>query len=246
MSSGDVHRARARYEACLPLFLKAEHASGEAFSLCFLAHAIAVAANDHAGARVLYAESLARFEGLGDAVGRAMVLNGLGGLAAAQGHASSARGYYEESIALMRQSGVDWGLAAILLNLAYAALLENDAQQAAALLCESLNLWRKIGNRFAIARVVAGFGSLAALQDQGRQAGRLFAGARRMFAEGAIVLDAACPSLCVFSAGSDSAWLDRHEAETQARLDAQGFEQGWAEGTSTPFDRLVDELIGVR
>ena len=104
---------------------------------------------------------------------RALVLNGAGILALAQGDYAEARALLEESLTIKRQLGDQQGIAGSLINLGLVASDQGDLADARALYEQGLTILRPLGHQEFIANALNNLGLVASAQGD-------YAGARAL------------------------------------------------------------------
>jgi len=115
---------------------------------------------EYPAARSLY-EALVICRAADDQRAMAMVLHGLGNVAALQGDLSEARSLYEETLAAARRLGDESAAAASLTNIGAVAQNQGDMDGARRCFGQSLALVRKLGDRNQAALVIGNLGYLA-------------------------------------------------------------------------------------
>jgi non-specific serine/threonine protein kinase len=144
---------------------------------------LAIAQDDCATARALFAAGLAGRQAGGEPQATALALTGLGWLEELAEEWSVARPLHEEALSLWRALGDDAWTAATLTHLGYEALYLGEHAEAQARFEECLIVSRAIGSRFSEAWAAVGLGRLAhAMHEPGR--------ARALFAEGFALFEA--------------------------------------------------------
>jgi len=129
------------------------------------AGALAHSQGDYAQASVLYEQSLALWQEVGDPQGRARVFNNLGRVVQDQGDYAQASVLYEQSLALWQEVGDPQGRVGPLNQLGEVARYQGDYARATALYEQSLALWQELGYKGGIAEALTNLGAVAA--DQG-------------------------------------------------------------------------------
>lgn len=122
--------------------------------------------------RVFLEESLHSFQQLGDKVGTALVLQGLGQIALFLGDRAIAQHFYERSLALFRELDNKPGIAGILNGLALLALLRDEYANAMVLFEENLAFNRELGERANTATSLHHLGELASYMGKYQEAWR--------------------------------------------------------------------------
>jgi predicted ATPase/DNA-binding SARP family transcriptional activator len=164
--------------------------------------------------RSLFEECVTIRRALGDRLGVASALHGLGGVYYRQWDADKARPCFEDTLAIGRELDEKRLVAASLTNLANLAMRHGNAEntateglEARALYEESLALWRNLGDLFATARAL---GDLAGIAYRERR----FTAARALLGESIVIhrrLDnrrgvAACTTQLADIAERDGDW----------------------------------------
>jgi tetratricopeptide (TPR) repeat protein len=245
----DPRTAHTVYQESLMLFRALGDTWHEACVLSGLGHTLLMTGGDRARVQALYEESLRLFHALGDplgrALGRAIAVNGLAGIAVAQGDHGAAQVLYEEMVSIAARTGVTCPLVSALESLAYVALEQGEATRARDLLTEGLRLWRQEGNWLGIVRALAGLAGVAAAQGQAGRAGRLFAVVHAAFPKSGMLFGAMFfPTACVLIDGSHRAWFDHLLAKARTDLDMQAFNAGWSVGTVMALEDAIAEAVG--
>lgn len=163
---GFLREGRARLEALLgvdtpePLRAKALNGAG----------VLAQSQGDHRAAESFYTQALDIRRALGDRVGAAAALNGLGNVAVGRDDLFRARAIFEANVAASREIGVASILAGSLLNLGVVAQLlfvsgriskAEGTKQALALYMESLDHYRRSGDVRGVSQALENLGVLA-------------------------------------------------------------------------------------
>jgi predicted ATPase/class 3 adenylate cyclase len=125
---------------------------------------------DIAGARLLFEESLAITQALGDTDHRAQALRGLGHVARLQGDSTQAAALYQESLALLRTLGDAAATAWALTGLGNLALNQGDTAAAQEYLQESFAIHRARGDKRSISAALGNLGEVARSQGDYQQA----------------------------------------------------------------------------
>jgi predicted ATPase/DNA-binding SARP family transcriptional activator len=112
---------------------------------------LVLARSEPEAARGLLAESVAIYRELGEPLGAAESLIGLGDAARNCGDDDAARACYEESLAINRSLGRQGGIAQAVFGLSEIARADGDLMTAVSLARQSLELYREIDNRRGIA-----------------------------------------------------------------------------------------------
>jgi predicted ATPase/Tfp pilus assembly protein PilF len=137
--------------------------------------ALAMEQGEYGRATAQYEESLRLYQRLGDRIGCATVLNGLGFVAQVEGKYERAAALHEESLAIMRTLGDRGGMARVLNNLGLIAQLQGRFEQAVALHEESMALKLALGHERGIAASLHNLGEVAFLQGNLEEAATRFA-----------------------------------------------------------------------
>ncbi len=154
--------------------LDAQHSPQEtAFSLLTLAQVLCFGQNEYREAERIFQESLARYQALDDAYGRAQSLDGLGDVAARQGRHDDAQQHYEQGLALRREIGDMWGGAASLGSLGGLAGRQGRYNEARRWFEESLSLGRELQNPRGVAASLHNLSTVAYLQQEYAEAKHL-------------------------------------------------------------------------
>jgi tetratricopeptide (TPR) repeat protein len=224
--------ARTLLEQARPVWRRAETTHGQPFD-AYLRYWLGVAElaeGDTDAARADLQASLGALDA-GDDWARALVLGGLGLLAARQGQHTEARARFAGSLPPLRRGGDQWNLALALLN---AGLEETGAASPAArsLLVEALRAWQRVGGRAGVALALAGLWQVAAGRGAPRRAGQLFGAGRAL-------LPATDPLLRDVVPYDLSAQL----AAARGRGDPAAFDRGLAEGSAWTIDTAVAEGV---
>lgn len=134
---------------------------------------VAKSQGDYTRARLLYAECLAIFQGLGDRTGVGWSLNSQGDVARDQGDSLAAQGLYEQSLTIFRETGDRWGIAGTLADLGNLAREQRDFPIAQSLYRESIRLFLTLEHKRGIARLLECFACSAAVQLEAESSLRL-------------------------------------------------------------------------
>ena len=110
--------------------------------------------------------SLSSSQGRGDVRGVASALNGLGDVAASQGHHDSARRYHHQSLARYRQIDDRWGIARVLADLASVDLQAGEYAEADRSLEEAVQAFRALGHQRGVARQLESLSWCASCQSR--------------------------------------------------------------------------------
>ncbi len=153
--------------------LPADAPRERAFSLYTLGQIASFGLNDYRQGGRLFGQSLAFYEALGDAYGRAQALDGLGDVAARQGRHEEARRRYEEGLALRREIGDRWGISVSLGSLGGLAGRLGDYDEARRRFEESLVISRTLENPRGVAACLHNLSTVAYLQGDYEEARRL-------------------------------------------------------------------------
>jgi DNA-binding CsgD family transcriptional regulator len=148
----------------------------------------------------------------------AKALNFLGEQARLAGDYDRAAQFYQQSLAMYEQGNNPSAVAVIRHNLGYIAQHQHDYARATALFTDALALYREYGDRRLLVICLA---ALAAVATIGRpeRAVRLFAAA-----------EAHLEAMGMRMQPADLAQHQRNVAEVRAAMDAEAFQQAWAEG----------------
>ncbi len=125
---------------------------------------------DIASARLLFEESLAIRQALGDTNSRAYALKGLGEVARLQGNSTQAEAFFQESLPLFRELGDAVSMAWVLIGLGNLALNQGDIVAAQAYHQESLAIHRASGDKRSMSAALNGLGEVARSQGDDQQA----------------------------------------------------------------------------
>jgi predicted ATPase/DNA-binding SARP family transcriptional activator len=174
---------------------------------------------DLAAARSRLGEALALRLRVGDRLGAAIAVHGLGNVAALQHDLATARARFEESLAIGRDLGDPALVAASLANLGWVAHAAADFPAARALYDESLALRRSLGDLPGTATVLGHLGDLAFQQGDVAAAAALHAESlalRRDLGDRAGAADSLATLGHVALAAGDLAGAGRHLEESLA------------------------------
>jgi predicted ATPase/transcriptional regulator with XRE-family HTH domain len=125
---------------------------------------------DIASARLLFEESLAIRQALGDTNSRAYALKGLGEVARLQGNSTQAEALFQESLPLFRELGEAVSMAWVLIGLGNLALNQGDIVAARAYHEESLAIHRASGDKRSMSAALNRLGEVARSQGDYQQA----------------------------------------------------------------------------
>jgi tetratricopeptide (TPR) repeat protein len=186
---------------------------------------------DRAVARALFADSLARFETIGDKRGEALALWSLGDLANQEGDCAIARAHLEEAAARFRALGDRAGYASVLTSLGQTTRLVGDHQRAAALFREALRLRWELGNLDHIPECLVG---LAQVVGEAEQVARLFGAA-----------EALCERIGAPLPQAALAPEQRNIAATHEQVDEQQFGDAWADGRAMTLEQVISYALDI-
>jgi predicted ATPase/serine/threonine protein kinase/Tfp pilus assembly protein PilF len=167
MNTGDIDRAKARLEACLPLWRELDDRQRTATTLYKLGEILA-SRGDYEAAIPLQEESLAISEALGDRRGVAYTVSLLGLIAMDRGDFDEAIRRYETCLGICRAIDDMRGVAGTLHNLGEIAGRRGDLDRAESLLAESLAVAREFGYKHVAAASMQVLGNVA--NDRGQPA----------------------------------------------------------------------------
>ncbi|MEH2140171.1 tetratricopeptide repeat protein [Nostoc sp.] len=119
---------------------------------------------------ILYEQSLAIKEEIGDVYGKAATLNNLGILKVSSGEIEQAIALFEQSLAIKEEIGDVYGKGTTLNNLGHIKASSGEIEQAIALFEQSLALTEKVGNVQGKATTLNNLGHLKAIRGQIEQA----------------------------------------------------------------------------
>jgi predicted ATPase len=231
---GRLAEARALLDQARTVWRAVVTTYGQPFDayLCYYQGSAALLNGDRDTARTELAASLAGLAAAGDDVGRAVVLGGLGLLAAQEGDHAQARTRFAAGLPLLRAGDDEWDLALVLLNYGLEQI-PVDPAEAGPLLADALRAWRQLGSVAGVALSLAGLGEVAAAQGRPGQAGHLFGAAQALV-----------PAQDPLTAVTVPYDLPGRLAEVQhavARVsdDADAFSQGLAEGQGWTIDEAA-------
>lgn len=125
---------------------------------------------DIASARLLFEESLAIRQALGDTNSRAYALKGLGEVARLQGNSTQAEALFHKSLPLFRELGEAVSMAWVLIGLGNLALYRGDIVAARAYHEESLAIHRATGDKRSMSAALNRLGEVARSQGDHQQA----------------------------------------------------------------------------
>ena len=128
-------------------------------------------------------EALTIFRNLGDEVGIADCLNGLGNTSISQGNYDSARAFYAESIIIRKELDDKWGVARLLGNLGLLAYLQVDYIQARSIHLESIALFRELQDDESVANELVQLGDVVRCQGELSAANSLYEESAAIFKE---------------------------------------------------------------
>jgi predicted ATPase/DNA-binding transcriptional regulator YiaG len=144
---------------------------------------LAARRGEYALSAVYQQQSLTLWRTLGDAVGVANALRGMGVAMAQQGLREQARTFFTEALAAFRAIGDDQGTASVLANLGLVATADNDPERATVLLEEALARYRTLGNTRGIANALDNLGYVALARQDVLRARASFAESMALFTE---------------------------------------------------------------
>jgi predicted ATPase/class 3 adenylate cyclase len=144
----------------------ATEGTGDRAKALYVAGNLADIRGDYEAARTYYSEGLAIYRRLGDKLGAARPLNGLGLVSWGQGDLVAARSFLEESLAIKRELGDQGAISISLNNLGLVALAQGDYATARACLEECLVIDRKLEDDDAVATSLGNLGAVAL--DEGK------------------------------------------------------------------------------
>ena len=169
---------------------------------------------------------------MGNKVGTALALSGLGEIAVRQGNLEHATTMLEESLRLRQELGEKWGIAASLGSLAWAAQHQGDFERATALLGESLHIRQAINDPGGMAWCLEKLAEIAHIHKDDGLAALIFGAAATLRASANSVIDP-----------TDLPEHDRLVADIRARLGDDIYDAVWAEGQAMPLEALLDYLF---
>lgn len=230
---GDVPRAQAMYDACIPL----AEALGDPWLVGWthLCHGVAFSLwGDMATVRVHEADAVQRYEQLGDAwmVAVAGVL-----LASAQlqlGALDEARRHLESGLPEFRKWR-DWRWMVVAsIELGIISRIQGDSFGAGTAYAEGLALCRDAGARADLPLCLEGIAAVAALSGHPERAGYLLGGADSAHANAPF---STVPGFEQFYQGTLAA--------VQSALDEAAFRQAWSAGQAQPVELLVADALAL-
>jgi predicted ATPase/DNA-binding CsgD family transcriptional regulator len=186
--------------------------------------------NDDQRARLLYQESLARFQAVGEEAWEAYALLNLGCLAARAGEDADAARLIAEAQRIQHRIGDAWGLA-----LTFDALAEGEEgrgnwRAALGWLDDALPIWMAQGDWGRIAEALFRIATATVKLGRASEAAQLFGAAARLQAETGVGMPAA-----IRAAAEESA------AATRAALGDDAFTAAFAAGEGLTFEEAVAE-----
>jgi predicted ATPase/class 3 adenylate cyclase len=134
------------------------------------AGSLACRVHDIAAARLLFEESLAISQAVGDVHNRAHALSGLGDVARLQGSSTQAEALYQESLSLVRALGDAVATAWVLIDLSTLAVDRGESAAARSYLEESLAIHRAHGDKRSMSAALNNLGEVARYQEDYQQA----------------------------------------------------------------------------
>jgi hypothetical protein len=197
------------------------------FATSNMAHAANAGGNSEL-ARSLLERVAASSQARGDVRGYAFALNGLGDVAASQGHHDSARRYHHESLARYREIDDDWGIARVLADLASIDLQAGEYADADISLKAAVQAFRTLGHQRGVARQLESLSWCASCQSRD---------------EAAVVLVSAAAAIRQ-KIGAPPKQAEREKIEgtlarARMRIDADAFAEAWQKGLTAPLDRIL-------
>jgi predicted ATPase/class 3 adenylate cyclase len=207
--------------------------AGSTHNLAIVLH---VSGNDLERARTLFLEALQTRREIGDLVGVAQTLNGLSGVALAEGDIPEARRFVSESLAVARELGDKESTASSLLNLAFLALEEDDAEidvgWTSAALRESLELMRELGSPIGMCSCLESLAVPERLVGNHDHATRLLAAAARVREEiGAPLQPEEIP------------FHERTTSSLRAALGRGPYDRAWEEGWELSLEEATRSAL---
>jgi tetratricopeptide (TPR) repeat protein len=181
----------------------------------------------------LYEQALALFRQVGDKLGIALELNGLGVVAEYEGDYARAGLLCEEALVIFKQLGMEILIAMELESLGVVAQHQSDYRRAAMLFADGLALAQEIGFKQLIPMGLVGLAGVASAQDDlslgsGERAARLLGAA-----------DALCETIEFHLPPRERAIYDRTVVALHAALDEATFAATWAEGRVMILEQAV-------
>ncbi len=259
---GDLDRAEALFEECLPrcrdlgdtagmalslgpislneealaLFREVGNSEGVTWSLFGLAKVLFSSQGDPATGRALLEEALALSREVGHKESISWALADLGEVVLQQGDAVKARSRLQESLGLAREIGKKEYMATSLRLLARVATFEEDYPAARALYEESLAIGRQVSHNLDIPSSLEGLAEVVAMQGEPAWAARLWGTAQ------ALRQARGTPLPPVYAAD-----YDRAVAAARSQLGEQAFAAAWAQGrTMTPEQALAARELAMK
>jgi predicted ATPase/DNA-binding CsgD family transcriptional regulator/DNA-binding XRE family transcriptional regulator len=239
----DYEQAWELSEASLAEFRSLDDVRGLGWSLGNLGR-VALARGERQRALELLEESHQLKLQAGDSFIIAVGLPYLGGLLYDLGDHSRAAVILEEGLARAREVGSTQLVAACLRQMARVARAQGDQDRALALYAEGLKLHAETDGRLSTAACLEGFAGVSTLGRSGDPPGRSptqhdLVRAARLFGAAEALRETSRATLSPV----ERAEYDRDVAAVRARLDPHLFEASWAEGRSTPLERVVEEAL---
>jgi tetratricopeptide (TPR) repeat protein len=183
-------------------------------------------------AQKFFEESLQLFRDVGWRSRIALVLNGLGELARANGDYERADALYQEGFGLYRELGDKMRIAVVLNNLGFVALHREDTTRARTAFAESLELWSALDAPRGIPESLVGLAGVIATSGKSTDASRLLAAAIAFRDANRVVWEP-----------RDRAEFERTVMLVRAQLDQDSFDLAWAKGSALTQQQAVAHAL---
>jgi DNA-binding CsgD family transcriptional regulator/Tfp pilus assembly protein PilF len=227
----DTNQAEAHLRASLALRRLAPDDARLSRTLYELAKVLSQR-GDHASARDLADEALARWRRAGDTWGTAVALNFLGELLREEGDLVAADSRYAESRRLFEVAGDQRGLAISTQNLGIVAIEQGDFRRAHELHRATLPLKRELGDREGLAASLVNLAYLALVAGNAARATRLCSAAKLAHESIGAVLPPYEQMLVL-----------RIVEQSRGALGRTAFSTHWVEGRRMSLDQAITEAL---
>ena len=183
------------------------------------------------GALEAFTEALALARASGAMLRAALIASNIGVLQRRRGDLDAATKLLEESSRVRRELGDRWGTVVTLVQLGDVALERGDVDRAESSFRQSLRLNHEVGVRELFAMGVEGIARVAIAR------GRFEEGVRE-----AAAAAAERDAIGVPNPAAEQKLLARDLDRAREALGHEGYRRAWSSGSSTPLDRVVNDL----
>jgi predicted ATPase/DNA-binding NarL/FixJ family response regulator/DNA-binding XRE family transcriptional regulator len=246
-------RARALLTACVLAYGQADYAQAEVYveesatryraradaeglaRTAAMSGLIAAGLGQYDRAVTLLDEGVRRYLAIGEKWGAALTLIYWAVIPLNHGDYASAVRLTEQAIPLARETGDRVSAYTALYNLALVAQSRHDCAEAARLFREALILSIEMGDAGNMAYCLEGLATVAAIQGKVEHAARLWGAAEVLLERGEAAVYAYTPDRTVYA---------QAVAAARSQLDAQRWNEAWAEGRAMRIEQVVADAMG--